>query len=112
MVSDVLAARLLRGRQLTVGVHMDAQEILEIEQIMDEDTGLELTEDNIETVLDEIRPYLVGEPMFSPFDFCSRPDFCSLQSGDAASVLLDRRRLHETALEMYSATAFLSSSLW
>lgn len=37
------------------------QEILEIEQIMDEDTGLELTEDNIETVLDEIRPYLVGE---------------------------------------------------
>ena len=28
---------------------------------MDEDQGLELTEGNIETVLDEIRPYLVGE---------------------------------------------------
>ena len=37
------------------------QEILEIEQIMDEEQGLELSEDNIETVLDEIRPYLVGE---------------------------------------------------
>jgi hypothetical protein len=28
---------------------------------MDEEQGLELTEGNIETVLDEIRPYLVGE---------------------------------------------------
>lgn len=27
---------------------------------MDENQGMELTEDNIETVLDEIRPYLVG----------------------------------------------------
>ncbi len=27
---------------------------------MDEQMGLELTEDNLETVLDEIRPYLVG----------------------------------------------------
>ena len=37
------------------------QEILEIEQLMDESQGLELTEGNIETVLDEIRPYLVGK---------------------------------------------------
>lgn len=36
------------------------QEILEVEQIMDEQTGLDLTEDNVETVLDEIRPYLIG----------------------------------------------------
>ena len=28
---------------------------------MDENHGLELTEGNIETVLDEIRPYLVGK---------------------------------------------------
>ena len=28
---------------------------------MDESQGLELTEGNIETVLDEIRPYLVGK---------------------------------------------------
>ena len=27
---------------------------------MDQETGLELTEENIEKVLDEIRPYLVG----------------------------------------------------
>ena len=36
------------------------REILDIEQITDESMGLELTEDNIEDVLDEIRPYLVG----------------------------------------------------
>ena len=34
---------------------------MEIEQVMDEEQGLELNEENIETVLDEIRPYLVGE---------------------------------------------------
>lgn len=36
---------------------------MEVEQIMDEDESLPLTEENIETVLDEIRPYLVGEPV-------------------------------------------------
>lgn len=46
----------------------DVQEILEIEQLMDEDTGLELTEDNIEDVLDEIRPYLVGEDRYHRLD--------------------------------------------
>ncbi|RDX94598.1 NifU-like protein 3, chloroplastic, partial [Mucuna pruriens] len=35
-------------------------EILEVEQIMDTETGLELTEENVESVLSEIRPYLVG----------------------------------------------------
>ncbi|GMI81095.1 NFU domain protein 3 [Hibiscus trionum] len=35
-------------------------EIMEVEQIMDTETGLELNEENIEKVLDEIRPYLVG----------------------------------------------------
>jgi hypothetical protein len=38
---------------------------------MEEDKGLQLTEDNIELVLDEIRPYLVGEtqplPVLSTF---------------------------------------------
>ena len=28
---------------------------------MDEQTGLDLTEQNVETVLDEIRPYLIGK---------------------------------------------------
>ena len=36
------------------------QEILEVEQIMDEQTGLELTAENVDKVLGEIRPYLIG----------------------------------------------------
>lgn len=41
---------------------------MEIEQLMDESQGLELTEDNIETVLDEIRPYLVGKKCLAAHD--------------------------------------------
>ena len=40
---------------------------------MDEDQGLELTEGNIETVLDEIRPYLVGELSCHPTYFMRPP---------------------------------------
>ncbi|KAL6964432.1 NifU-like protein 2, chloroplastic [Sarracenia purpurea var. burkii] len=36
-------------------------EIVAVEPIADEDTGLELNEENIEKTLEEIRPYLVGE---------------------------------------------------
>lgn len=35
-------------------------EIMEIEQVIDEEEGLELTEENVEITLDEIRPYLAG----------------------------------------------------
>ncbi|XP_074273719.1 nifU-like protein 3, chloroplastic [Silene latifolia] len=35
-------------------------EILEVEQILDTETGLELNEENVEKVLAEIRPYLTG----------------------------------------------------
>lgn len=35
-------------------------EILEVEQILDTETGLELNEENVEKVLAEIRPYLEG----------------------------------------------------
>lgn len=35
-------------------------EILDVEQIIDEELGLELTPENVDSVLDEIRPYLVG----------------------------------------------------
>ncbi|XP_062229677.1 nifU-like protein 3, chloroplastic [Phragmites australis] len=35
-------------------------EILEVEQIVDAETGLELNTDNVDKVLDEIRPYLSG----------------------------------------------------
>merc|ERR1719183_26436 len=35
-------------------------EVMEVEQVLEEDFGMELTEENIESVLDEIRPYLQG----------------------------------------------------
>lgn len=35
-------------------------EILDVEQVTEEVQGLELTSDNVDTVLGEIRPYLVG----------------------------------------------------
>eukprot|EP01026_Neomeris_dumetosa_P021814 TRINITY_DN1899_c0_g1_i4.p3 TRINITY_DN1899_c0_g1~~TRINITY_DN1899_c0_g1_i4.p3 ORF type:complete len:112 (+),score=21.18 TRINITY_DN1899_c0_g1_i4:40-336(+) len=35
-------------------------EVLDVEQILDEEVGLELTNENVDTVLEEIRPYLVG----------------------------------------------------
>ncbi|KAH7544683.1 nifU-like protein 3, chloroplastic [Ziziphus jujuba] len=35
-------------------------EIMEVEQILDTETGLELNEENVEKVLAEIRPYLAG----------------------------------------------------
>jgi hypothetical protein len=34
--------------------------VQEVEQVMDEETGLDLTAENVEKVLEEIRPYLVG----------------------------------------------------
>lgn len=42
------------------GPYASLQEILEVEQIMDEQTGLEPTAENVDTVLGEIRPYLIG----------------------------------------------------
>ena len=36
------------------------QEILDVEQLFDEQTGLELNHNNVESVLNEIRPYLIG----------------------------------------------------
>lgn len=35
-------------------------EIVDIEQVIDEEEGLSLSTENVETVLDEIRPYLIG----------------------------------------------------
>ena len=35
-------------------------EILEVEQVTEEEAGLDLTEENVEATLDEIRPYLAG----------------------------------------------------
>ena len=35
-------------------------DITEVIQVEDTNVGLDLTEENVDTVLDEIRPYLVG----------------------------------------------------
>ena len=35
-------------------------EIVDIEQVIDDEEGLSLSAENVETVLDEIRPYLIG----------------------------------------------------
>ncbi|KMZ73770.1 NifU-like protein 3, chloroplastic [Zostera marina] len=35
-------------------------EIMDVEQILDTETGLDLTDDNVEKLLSEIRPYLAG----------------------------------------------------
>jgi len=49
---------------MTMGIQRRLQEripeIADVEQVFDEETGLELTEENVENVLEEIRPYLVG----------------------------------------------------
>jgi Fe-S cluster biogenesis protein NfuA len=39
---------------------MPPQEILDVEQVTEESLGLELNAGNVDTVLNEIRPYLVG----------------------------------------------------
>ncbi len=35
-------------------------EIVDIEQVIDDEEGLSLSVENVESVLDEIRPYLIG----------------------------------------------------
>lgn len=49
---------------MTMGIKRRLMEripdIMDVEQVMDENKGLELTAENVDLVLDEIRPYLVG----------------------------------------------------
>ncbi|KAL4419622.1 hypothetical protein ABPG77_008563 [Micractinium sp. CCAP 211/92] len=49
---------------MTMGIKRRLMEripdIMDVEQVMDDNKGLELTAENVDTVLDEIRPYLVG----------------------------------------------------
>eukprot|EP00238_Polyblepharides_amylifera_P009242 CAMPEP_0196593954 /NCGR_PEP_ID=MMETSP1081-20130531/77001_1 /TAXON_ID=36882 /ORGANISM="Pyramimonas amylifera, Strain CCMP720" /LENGTH=100 /DNA_ID=CAMNT_0041918081 /DNA_START=483 /DNA_END=785 /DNA_ORIENTATION=- len=35
-------------------------ELQHVEQVMDGETGLDLTDENVDSVLEEIRPYLIG----------------------------------------------------
>ncbi|KAL6560692.1 hypothetical protein OROGR_004251 [Orobanche gracilis] len=54
--SSTMTMKMGIERRLMEKIH----EIVAVESIPDEETGLELNEENIEKVLEEIRPYLVG----------------------------------------------------
>uniref|UniRef100_A0A7N0TW41 NIF system FeS cluster assembly NifU C-terminal domain-containing protein n=1 Tax=Kalanchoe fedtschenkoi TaxID=63787 RepID=A0A7N0TW41_KALFE len=66
-------------------------EIVAVEAIADEETGLEMTEENIEKVLEEIRPYLVG-PAGGTLEFVAIEDpIVKIRiSGPAAGVMTVR----------------------
>lgn len=76
---------------------MALQEILEIEQLMDENQGLELTEGNIETVLDEIRPYLVGEQFRIPLSPAAQ---VLLQPSSTFALLHETSPAYNQALDL------------
>mmetsp|Transcript_12265 Transcript_12265/g.31804 ORF Transcript_12265/g.31804 Transcript_12265/m.31804 type:complete len:104 (-) Transcript_12265:84-395(-) len=66
-------------------------EILDVEQIMDEVEGLDLTEENVEAVLDELRPYLAGAGGGSiELEEVDGPVVTVCLEGDAANVMTVR----------------------
>ncbi len=80
---------------MTMGIERRLKEkipdILEIVQLEDENTGLELTPENVDTVLGEIRPYLVGTGGGSlELDSLDGPIVKVRISGPAASVMTVR----------------------
>lgn len=81
-------------------------DIVAVEPIMDEVMGLELTEENIEKVLDEIRPYLVGTGG-GELEFVSieEPIVKVRLSGPAAGVMTVRVALTQKLREKIPAIA-------
>ena len=80
---------------MTMGIERRLKEkipdILEIVQLEDENTGLELTPENVDTVLSEIRPYLVGTGGGAlDLDSLDGPIVKVRISGPAASVMTVR----------------------
>lgn len=80
---------------MTMGIERRLKEkipdILEIVQLEDENTGLELTPENVDTVLGEIRPYLVGTGGGAlELDSLDGPIVKVRISGPAASVMTVR----------------------
>ena len=66
-------------------------EIMEVEQVTEEETGLDLTEENVEATLDEIRPYLAGTGGGElELDAIEEPIVKIRLSGPAASVMTVR----------------------
>ena len=77
--------------------HDVSREILDIEQITDESMGLELTEDNIDDVLDEIRPYLVGESRRRVSTTFLCLSHCCFDAGPAGLIHASKSRSCTTA---------------
>lgn len=81
-------------------------EIVAVESIADEETGLELTEENIEKVLEEIRPYLVGAAGGSlEFVAIEEPIVKIRISGPAAGVMTVRVAVTQKLREKIPAIA-------
>lgn len=81
-------------------------EIVAVEPIPDEETGLELNEENIEKVLEEIRPYLVGAAGGSvELVSIEEPIVKVRLTGPAASVMTVRVALTQKLREKIPAIA-------
>ncbi|KAK2966087.1 hypothetical protein RJ640_025583 [Escallonia rubra] len=81
-------------------------EIVAVEPIPDEETGLELNEENIEKVLEEIRPYLVGAAGgFLEFVAIEEPIVKVKLTGPAASVMTVRVAVTQKLREKIPAIA-------
>lgn len=81
-------------------------EILEVEQILDTETGLELNEENVEKILGEIRPYLTGTGG-GVLEFVQIDDYVVIVrlSGPAASVMTVRVALTQKLREKIPSIA-------
>ncbi|KAG9138444.1 hypothetical protein Leryth_012731 [Lithospermum erythrorhizon] len=81
-------------------------EILEVEQIVDTETGLELNEENVEKLLAEIRPYLAGTGG-GELELIKIDDYVVLVrlSGPAAGVMTVRVALTQKLREKIPAIA-------
>ncbi|GLT77296.1 hypothetical protein SLA2020_488950 [Shorea laevis] len=81
-------------------------EIVAVEPITDEETGLELNEENIEKVLEEIRPYLVGAAGGSLELVAIEEPIVKIRiSGPAASVMTVRVAVTQKLREKIPAIA-------
>ncbi|CAH1426287.1 unnamed protein product [Lactuca virosa] len=81
-------------------------EIVAVEPIPDEETGLDLNEENIEKVLEEIRPYLVGAAGGSvEFVSIEEPIVKVRLTGPAASVMTVRVAVTQKLREKIPAIA-------
>ncbi|XP_072978413.1 nifU-like protein 2, chloroplastic [Typha angustifolia] len=81
-------------------------EIVAVEPITDEETGLELNEENIEKVLDEIRPYLTGTGGGELELVCIEEPIIKVRlTGPAAGVMTVRVALTQKLREKIPAIA-------